>query len=312
MAVTLSAPNFKDNNIIDTAKVAVDANAGQPVFQIDNPDPLSAHDYILIGRRGGSMSKIYQIASIAGSNVTLTTNLEFFSERGQEVTKLFGNQIKIYTAPYVAGQTPTTFTPLTGGSINIVADRAATAFTDPAGTDKLWYKFTYFNTYTSGETALADSVAARDMRANAYCTIAAIRRDAGFDDAPEVLDEDLAFHRQAAQSEVDGALAGKYVLPFSQPVDPQIVNITKTLAAGYAMISEFGTFDGMDKTKGEKKRDDARAQLKLLQSGSSILVGVDGISDVLSDAGGFSSGYSSDDEAMFTKDMISGYWGRDY
>lgn len=312
MALTLSVPNYKDNNIVEKASVKVDATSGQPGVVFDNTQNFAAHDFVLIGKVGGRLSRIYQIASVSGQNVTMSTNLVDYTERGTEISKLFGDSVKVYTAPYAQGVTPTSFSPLSGGLVTIDPDQDSTSVTDPAGSDQVWYKFTYYNSYSAAETQLADSTAMRDTRANDYCSLADIRHEAGFDSEFQITDTDIAFHRTAAQARINGMLAGKYTIPFSQPIDPQIGDITMRLAAGYLLIAERGIFDGMDKSKGEKMRDDALAQLKDLQAGTSVLTTVDGAPTVTPDGGSFSSGFDATRPAMFVLEYLDGYTGREY
>lgn len=314
MSLTLQVANYAPNNILEKAKVAADAETGQPVFRLDNPQGIAANDYLLLGKIGGSQSKIYKVQSVVGDLVTLTANLEFYLERGTEVTKLFGNKIKIYTAPYTAGVIPTTadFTALVGGVADIDPDQLTTSITDPNGSELFWYRNTYFNETTLGETPLADSRAKRDVRASNYATIDDIRREAGFQNVSYITDDDIDKKRQAAQAEINGALSDRYVIPFPQPTDPFITDITTRLAAGLLMCQQFGSFDGNGKTLGAQKRDEARADLKKLKSGESVLTDAEGVDTTKPESRGFSSGFSSSNPRAFDLDDIQGYRTRNY
>lgn len=315
MALTLNLTNFSPNNIVERAHVATDASKGFPSFKIDNPQNIIANDYLLIGRPGGSASAIYQVLSVADDLVTLTANLTFYAERGTEVTKLFGNKLKVYSAPYAAGQPPldANFSLLATGTVSIDPDQSTTAYTDPNGSADFWYKYTFYNQTTQGETTLASSDAVRDTSATDYASIDEVRKEAGFNGVQGVTDELIYRKLQAAQAKINGMLSGRYELPLTKPTNPIIADLTVRLAAGYAMIAEYGAYDGQDKTKGEKLRDDAIAELKDYQSGAQVITDLTAVSVELPDAGGFESSFGQQTApAMFTTDDIVGYQTRIY
>ncbi len=314
MALTLQISNFSSNNILEKAKVALDTAKGQPTFTIDNPQNIAANDYLLLDRVGGSMSRIYQVLSVSGNTVTLTENLKADLIRGADVTKLFGSKIKVYRAPYQEGVTPqiSDYLPLTGGLIDIDADQAATLFTDLTGSELFWYRNTYYNPTTTNETSLADSTASRDVRSTSYSSIDDIRNEAGFKWADQVTDEMIDVKRQAAQAEINGALVGRYALPFSAPIDPFLSDLATRLAAGQLMCQQFGSYDGNGKTLGAQKRDDAREDLKKLSTGVISLTNAQGIQTAKDGGASFSSGFTADNLPRFTNDMLYGYNERQY
>lgn len=314
MALTLNLTNFTSNNIVEHAKVAADAVVGQPVLKFDNAQNISPNDYVLVGKIGGSQSKIYQVLSVSSNDVTFTTNLAFYTERGTAIAKLFGNKLKVYTAPYAVGHNPadTEFTLLAGSTIDIDPDQLFTIFTDSAGSDQVWYKYTFFNSNNNGETSLSSSRAVRDTSATNYANIDDIRRESGFEGNTNVSDDLIYRKLLAAQSKINGMLSGRYVLPLGQPINPIINDLCVRLAAGYTMIAEYGTFDGQDKSKGEKLRDDAIAELKAYQDGSQVITDLQAISTEAPDAGGFESGFTSDNPLGFSRDDVVGYNERNY
>lgn len=316
MSQSLLIKNFTDNNILERAHVARDVLKGATAFTIDNPQNVAANDYLLIGTLGGSMSNLYQVQSVSDVIVTLTTALKTNVSRNTEVTKLFGNKLKLYTAPYVAGSVPTTsnFSVLSGGLIDIDPDQNATLFTDPNGSDQLWYKYTFYNSTTSSETVLADSTAVRDIRTTNYASLEDIRFEAGMKNAHNIGDDVIDRKRQAAQAEINGALAGKYAIPFAEPVNAVIIDITIRLAAGLLMCEQYGVYDSSGgKSKGAQMRDDARADLMKLQTGASVLTDVAGANTEVSDSGGFNAlPNANSNPRMFSTDAIQGYNGRAY
>jgi phage gp36-like protein len=314
MALTLNLTNFSQNNILEFAKVATDTVAGGAVLPFDNAQNFAGQDFILVGKQGGGVSRVYQITSLAGNNVTLSENLVFPVERGTQITKLFGNKLKVYSAPYMQGSIPADgdYTLVTGGTINIDPDQLITQFTDQNGSDQFWYKYTFYNSITQGETQLRSSSAVRDTSATDYATIGDVRQEAGFNGNYNVTDELIYRKLQAAQAKINGMLSGRYVLPIGQPVSPIIADLTVRLAAGYVMIAEYGTFDGQDKSKGEKLRDDAISELKDYQTGSQVITDLQAVNTEIIDAGGFDSGFTEDNPLGFSRNDIVGYNERVY
>lgn len=314
MALTLNLLNFTPNNCLEQAQVAADASKGQPIVKVDNPQNISQLDYVLIGKPGGGISKIYQVSSVTDDMVTLTENLAFYTERGTAVTKLFGNKINVYAAPYVAGTIPTdsAFACITTTAVDIDPDQLTTSYTHVSGSDQYWYKYTFYNSSNLSETGLESSTAGRDTTGTDYTTVDQVRREAGFENNKNVTNELIYRKLQAAQSKINGMLSGRYILPLGQPVNPIMADLTVRLAAGYTMIAEYGAFDGQDKSKGEKLRDDAIAELTAYQDGSQIITDLQAASTELPNAGGFESSYSSDNPLGFSRDDIVGYNERIY
>jgi len=317
MAQNLSLTNYSASNIVERAKLAADAAKSQAVIVVDNAQNIVANDYLLIGRPGGNISAVYQVLSVNGTSITLTTNLSAYAQRGDEVTKLYGNQLKVYRAAYSSGSIPTDgeYTVVGGSPVDIDPDQLTTNFTDSTGGSGYWYKYTFYNSTTTNETAIAASKAVRDTSSTDYASIDDVRREAGFAGNTNVTDELIYRKLQAAQSKINGMLSGRYVLPLGQPVNPIIADLTVRLAAGYVMIAEYGTFDGQDKTKGEKLRDDAMAELTAYQDGSQVITDMEAVSQVVEDAGGFESSYgenTAESPVGFTRADIDCYTSRVY
>ena len=109
-----------------------------------------------------------------------------------------------------------------------------------------------------------------------YCSIYAIKKQAGLTKNPYITDGVVETYRKRAENEVDSYLNAKYTLPLQNsqgvPEVPfMIENICVLLAAGYMDYQEFGK-DG----EGVKWLGEGRAILKALQSpGGQQLLGSD-------------------------------------
>ena len=313
--LTLEIPNFTSTNILEVAKVASPAEEGQSSFEIDNPQNISAYDYILIGRPGGDVSSIRQVIDVSDKTITLDDILGFEILEGTDITRLVGNQIKVYTVPYVAGVAPSASdaTALTDGIFDIDPDQSATEFTDPNGSSNLWYGYTYYNEYTEEESDLSATQFTRDNYDNDYTSLDAIRDAADFNSATYITNAMIEPHRAAAQDYINGALYGLYVVPFSKPVNSHIADITKRFAAGYLLQDQYKSNPEI----GQAKIDGAQKDLDRIVNKSVRLTGLIEEDTSIPDAGGFSAwpnqntastpGYNGGGERMFRVSDMQGY-----
>jgi hypothetical protein len=109
-----------------------------------------------------------------------------------------------------------------------------------------------------------------------YCSLYAIKTQAGLTNNPYITDGLVEVYRKRAENEVDSYLNARYVLPLLNSTGvaeiPFLVeNCTTLLAAGYMDYKEFGK-DG----EGVKWLGEARSILKKLQTpGGQQLLGAD-------------------------------------
>jgi hypothetical protein len=143
------------------------------------------------------------------------------------------------------------------------------------GEGYLFFKATYFNSTTSEESNITDANAVLADESTRYCSIYAIKKQAGLTNNPYITDGFIENLRKRAENEVNSYLYERYILPLinstSVPEIPFMVeNVTTLLAAGYADYQEFGK-DG----EGVKWLAEARAVLKKLQTGAQRLIASD-------------------------------------
>ncbi len=95
---------------------------------------IAASDKIYLGPLASETSEIATVFSTAGKNVTFTTDLTNEHRRFESVTKLFGDQIKVYRAANVDGNIPidASFSQI-GSATDIDPDQTFTIFTDGSG-----------------------------------------------------------------------------------------------------------------------------------------------------------------------------------
>lgn len=290
MAQSLSIDNYTSLNTITTTVLDADAAVGATALTVkDNLDFL-VNDQFIIGSLGSQKSEKLSVTSLTGNTVINTAATKFNYLRFDVLTKLFGDKMKIYTAPNVDGTIPAdaAFTNLLT-TLTIDIDNKYTNYTDPAGSSAVWYKYTYFNSVSSAETSLADSVAVRGGNVGSYCTIDDIRQEAGMMNNPYITNVMIDQYRQQAQAEINSTLSGLYVIPFTAPINYNIQLATKLISAGLLLKSDYGPMASGSSKAGEDKLTDGYDLLAKIDDRTIVLLDVLGNETIIVDAGSVTS-----------------------
>jgi hypothetical protein len=285
MAETFRIPNFSDLNVRASTQLTADALSAQDKVVVVNPGDFAHSDFVILGNDAGDNRELLVVDTVTSSTQTIkfTTNLTTNHKKFEKLTKLFGDQIKLYRAPNVTGLIPldTAFA-LVGTPFDIDAAEALTMVTDSGGGSGFWYKFTYFNSLSSAETDLSLSSATRGGNWGHYCSIEDIRKESGMKDSPQVLDTQIAARREQAESEINGTLlACGYTLPLqmsnNQPFTPPLIqNVARLLSAGYVLIQDYGPISPASTKNGDQKVTQARDLLDKIQNRKVLLVDPNG------------------------------------
>lgn len=259
----------------DKTKVASNVLPGSNVvIPTINANDYNVNDYIVIGVEGSEAAELQKITAVAGQNVTVAV-LKFNHFADEPIVKYRYNARKFYGSTTQTG----TYAELTGYGSPVtiqVNDPQGTILEYTGGEGYLYFKATYWNTQTSEETSIADAEAVLANEATRYCSIYAIRKQAGLTNNPFITDGIIETYRKRAENEVKSYIFSKYILPLVNSsgvaeVPAMIENCTTLLAAGYMDYQEFGK-DG----EGVKWLGEARSILKQLQGpGGQTLLGSD-------------------------------------
>lgn len=255
MSQTLKLNNFNSNNLLNRTTLTQDEAAAVSSLNVVNSADFVAGP-VLIGAPGGQSTEM-ATATAPGlsSQIPLSTATTLQHNNNEPVFVLFGNQLKVYSATdqYGTGQQPDDDNfALVGTPIALDASQTHTLFTDGDGVAGMWYKFTYYNSVSGAETAVADSNAVQVGRLH-YVSTDQVRRAAGFTNSPNVTESIIAEFRDAAENEINGALLPVYAFPLPTPTNPIVVQIAKDIAAGelkhemYQNVAPDMAKDGEDK-----------------------------------------------------------------
>lgn len=271
MSAVLHIKNFGSGNTVEKTYLNADAAVAAVGITVKSVQNISTSRYLLIGGQAQENSEMKKVDAIVGQVITVTA-LARAHEKYDDITVLGSNQLKVYRAANVDGTVPLDAAFSVLATVDIDTDQLTTTYTDTGGGSGYWYKFTYYNSTTALETDIADSVATRGGAASHYASLDGIRQEAGFNENQYVADTLVAEKRDAAEDEINSALAGVYDVPFAEPVPPSITQITEMLAAAFLLTGDYGVFATGTNKDGYAKMAEARAWIKRLQTGDGGLV----------------------------------------
>lgn len=291
MAEVLRPTNFDAINIQGKTELSADVAAGQKVANVLNSQGIVADDFFIIGELVGELSELAQLDTKTGNALTAIANYTHAHKKGEAVTKIFGNKIKLYRAANVDGSIPADASFSEIVTLDIEVDQTFTEYTDTSGGSGYWYKKTYYNSENTSETDLADAVAVRGGNYGYYVNWEEVRGEAGLTNNKWIEASVYQDKLKKAQSEVNTSLRiGGYTLPLT--VIPEVVkHATILLAAGYVLTRDYGPENAGTSKDGERKIKQAREILKGIEDGTEILTDDSG-NDIDTDStGGRINGY---------------------
>lgn len=245
MSQTLKLNNFAEENIVETTELNADSAVAATSLTLKDNQGFASGDFVIIGDLGSEESELRTVDAVNSDliGLTITAALKLAHNRFDQVTKLFGNQMKIYRASNVNGSQPADADFTEYATISIDPDQMSTRYTDASGSDDYWYKRVFYNPTTTTSTPLELAKAYRGQQYPEYASAEEIRNKAGLGGNRYITDEKVHEKRRAAQDVINGALTGLYVVPFTSPINPLINEITQLLAAGYLLTSEATNAD---------------------------------------------------------------------
>ena len=266
MSQTLKIDNFGATNIIQPGVLDADSTAGATSIILQNTAGFLTTAPIVIGQLTAQTSEPATVSAVPNATSLTVSALTLVHKRFETVTQLFGNSVNIYRASNVDGTLPAdaSFTLLT--NVTLDYNSATTSYTDAIGSSAYWYKFTYYNSTSSTETSLADSIAQRGGGYGHYCSVADVRTEAGFENNANISDAVVDSRRIDGEQEINGELYEVYTLPFTAPIPHQIQQVNRLLAAGWLLLKEYGVMTSGGSHDGEAKLNEARGILSKIKS----------------------------------------------
>lgn len=247
-----------------TADVSAGASA---VISVINSINIAVNDFIVVGTEGSESAEICQVTAVTATTITVATLL-LSHKKDESITKYKYNKRKFYGSTTSDGS----FTELTGdGSPKtiMVNNPQGTLLEYTGGEGYVYFKSTYYNSQSAEESNIADAEVVYSDDSLRYCSLYAIRKQAGLTNNPFITDGILETYRKRAENEVRSYIMAKYILPLTE-IPALIEHATVLLAAGYMDYQEFGR-DG----EGVKWLGEGRGILNSIKKGSQYLIGAD-------------------------------------
>lgn len=259
----------------ERAKLTLNVSGGSSVVcTLDNVTGFAVNDYVVVGYEGSDGCELAKITAVTGETITLDTlNVNHLS--GDSIVVYRYNKRKFYGCATINGS----YTELTsyGSPVVIGVNNPQGTFLEYTGLEGyIYFKSTYYNSTTTDESNLTDADAVLADESVRYCSIYAIRKQAGLTSNPYFDDGMIENYRKRAENEVNSYLNSRYLLPLTnssgvQEIPFLVENCTVLLAGGYIDYQEFRQ-DG----EGVKWLGEARSILKKLQTpGGQQLLGSD-------------------------------------
>lgn len=322
MSQTLEAPNYRRLNLLEELELDADAAAGDVSITVRNNNNVASTHPIVLGRLGGENTEQRTVSGTTGATAIAIDALKFDHPRFDKIYRVYGTKIRFYRAANVDGSRPADddFDLLT--TVDIDFDQMQTSYTDNTGGEDYWYTFTYYNSTAGSETAFAITPMRGLGSSNTpYTSVEAIRGESGLK-SRWVTDADLDKKRLEAESKINSMLVGVYEVPFTEAVPEIIQAIATQLAAGYALMTNYGIMSAFNTANGKAKVDAAMAELTKLANREYRIVDVAGADISLDASSGFSAWPNADTaeaeasqgggERMFRVSDIQGYESRQY
>lgn len=261
---TLLAPTEDFIKKERTSLTADTAAGNSAVFNVGNAANYLVNDFIVAGVEGTDQGELCQITAVTATTITVALT-KILHRAGEPIVKYRYNKRKFYGCVTASG----VFNEITGSGspVQIMVNDPQGTLIEYIGVEGyLYFKSTYYNSQDLTETSIADANAVYADESLRYCSLYAIRKQAGLTENPFISDGTIETYRQRAESEVDSYLNSRYMLPLQNSVGvheiPFLVeNCTTLLAAGYMDWQELGK-----EGSGYKWLGEARSILKKLQT----------------------------------------------
>ncbi len=270
--ISLIAPT-EDSIKLGLSKISANITAGSSVtIPIYGNGGFAVNEYVCIGIPGSATCEIQQINDLpAATEIEVATLL--YAHSADEPVQIYRyNQRKFYGCLTETGSYSELVSSGSPAAIT-VNDPQGTYFEYTGGEGYLYFKSTYYNSFTNEETDIADAIAVAGDQSTRYCALYDIRFQAGMQDNPYINDAQFEDYRTQAESEVNSYLYARYILPLENGVTealevPAIIkNCTIKLAAGYADYREYGKTG-----EGVKWLGEARGILNSIKKGTQRLI----------------------------------------
>jgi hypothetical protein len=156
----ITAFNIETDDL-EKSYIVNDFSAGITSIEVKNNNRFSANDRILIGGMGQEKSEVVTVSSVDANGTTLVIGATKFAHSTDDpVYKLTFDQVKFYRASSSGGS----YSVISTQDMDVDNFNLTTIYDDTTGTSSNYYKFTFYHSISTVESAFSDEVQASGWR----------------------------------------------------------------------------------------------------------------------------------------------------
>jgi len=179
-----------DNPILEKNEVTLiedKADAGSTTFNVQSTENFTSGDLILIGLPSSETAEVREIDTIiSATSVSVTVSSSFLHDRDEPLLKLDFDQLKLYRST----DNGSTFPSLATINLDYNSPQSLTEYIDTSGTQAYIYRFTFYNSKTTTETAESQDI--RQPTHLGYITVEEFKAQTGIKVHDDLVREAIA------------------------------------------------------------------------------------------------------------------------
>lgn len=130
-------------------------NVGSTIILVKNSDRFVANDRIMVGEMGQEKTEVVTVSSVATDGNTIVVSPTIFSHSADDpICKLRFDQVKFYRANSFTGA----YSVISTQNLDVDNADLTTKYDDTSGTASNYYKFTFYHSISTLESAFSDII----------------------------------------------------------------------------------------------------------------------------------------------------------
>lgn len=140
---------------LEKSYLADPITAGVTAIEVKNNNRFAANDRIMIGEMGNEATEIVTVSSVNANGTSVVTGATVFDHNANDpVYKMTFDQVKFYRASSSGGS----FSVISTQDMDVDNADLQTKYDDTTGTSSSYYKFTFYHSISTVESAFSDEI----------------------------------------------------------------------------------------------------------------------------------------------------------
>ncbi len=146
--------NFETDGL-EKSYLANPYSVGTTSIEVKNNNRFAANDRIMLGEMGNEKTEIVTVSSVNADGITLVIGTTVFSHSADDpVTKLDFDQVKFYRSTDAG----VSYSVISTQALDVDNADLSTKYDDTTGTAAYYYKFTFYHSVSTVESAFSDAI----------------------------------------------------------------------------------------------------------------------------------------------------------